>query len=59
MEGGAIAHVAFVNGVRFAVIRGISDSADGEATMDFPTFLPIAAKNSAALTLALVNDFKA
>ncbi len=57
MEGCAIAHVAFVNNIPFAVIRAISDSADGEATMDYPTFLPIAAKNSQALTLALIKKW--
>ena len=57
MEGGAIAHVAYVNRVNFAVIRGISDCADGSATMDFPAFLPIAAKNSTALTLALIKEY--
>ena len=57
MEGGAIAHTAFVNGTAFAVVRAISDSADGDATMDYPTFLPIAAKNSTALTLALIREF--
>ena len=57
MEGGAIAQVAYVNGVPFAVVRAISDSADGEATMDYPTFLPIAAKNSTAMTLALVEKY--
>lgn len=55
MEGCAIAHVAFVNNTPFAVVRAISDSADGEATMDYPTFLPIAAKNSQNLTIALVK----
>ena len=57
MEGCAIAQVAFVNGTPFAVVRAISDSADGEATMDYPTFLPIAARNSTNLTLALVKEF--
>jgi adenosylhomocysteine nucleosidase len=57
MEGCAIAQVAYVNGTPFAVVRAISDSADGEATMDYPTFLPIAAKNSTNLTLALVKEF--
>ena len=57
MEGCAIAQVAFVNNTPFAVIRAISDSADGEATMDYPTFLPIAAKNSQALTTALVKEW--
>ena len=55
MEGAAIAHVAFINSTPFAVVRAISDSADGEATMDYPTFFPIAARNSTALTLALIR----
>ncbi len=57
MEGGAVAHVAFVNNTPFAVIRAISDSADGEATMDYPTFMPIAAKISAELTLSLIKEY--
>ena len=57
MEGGAIAQVAFVNSTPVAVIRAISDSADGEASMDYPTFLPIAAKNSTELTLALIRKW--
>lgn len=55
MEGCAVAQVAFVNRIPFAVVRAISDSADGEATMDYPTFLPIAARNSTNLTLALIK----
>ena len=55
MEGCAIAQVAFVNNTPFAVVRAISDSADGEASMDYPTFLPIAAANSQSLTLALIT----
>ncbi len=55
MEGCAIAQVAYVNGTPFAVVRAISDSADGEATMDYPTFLPIAARNSTNLTLSLIE----
>ena len=57
MEGAAIAQVAFVNSVPFAVVRAISDSADGEATMDYPTFLPIAAANSAKMTLSLIEKY--
>lgn len=57
MEGAAIAQTAFVNSTPFAVVRAISDSADGTATMDYPTFLPIAARNSTALTLALVKNY--
>ena len=57
MEGCAIAQTAFVNKIPFAVIRAISDSADGEATMDYPTFLPIAAKRSQTLTLSLIEKW--
>jgi len=57
MEGGAIAHTAYVNGVPFMVIRAISDSADGEACMDYPTFLPLATRISTALTLALIEKY--
>jgi len=57
MEGASVAHVAFVNSTDCAVVRAISDSADGEATVDYPTFLAAAAKNSTALTLALVKAF--
>ena len=57
MEGCAIAQTAYVNGTPFAVVRAISDSADGEATMDYPTFLPIAARNSTNLTLALIEKW--
>ncbi len=57
MEGGAVAHTAFVNGTPFAIVRAISDSADGEAAMDYPTFLPLAAKRSAQLTLALAEKW--
>ena len=57
MEGCAIAQTAFVNDTPFAVVRAISDSADGEATMDYPTFLSIAAANSTKLTLALVKEW--
>ena len=57
MEGAAIAHAAFVNDTPFAVIRAISDSADGGANMDYMEFLPVAAKNSSALTLALIEKW--
>ena len=57
MEGCAIAQTAYVNGTPFAVVRAISDSADGEATMDYPTFLPLAARNSTNLTLALIEKW--
>ena len=57
MEGGAIAHTAFVNDTPFMVVRAISDSADGEACMDYPAFLPVATRISTALTLALIEKY--
>ena len=58
MEGAAIAQTCFVNNTPFAVIRAISDSADGGATMDYMEFLPIAAENSANLTKYLIENYK-
>ncbi len=53
MEGTAIAHGAWRNGVPFVVLRAISDKADDSAEMDYPTFERIAAQRCAAVTMAL------
>ena len=58
MEGAAIAHAAWRNGVPFVVIRAISDKADDSAEMDYPTFEAIAAKRSTELTNQLVRSLK-
>ena len=55
MEGTAIAHAAWRNGVPYVVIRAISDKADNSAEMDYPTFEAIAAKRCAAVTLELAK----
>lgn len=44
MEGAAIAHAAFSAGIPCAVLRVISDNADGSAQLDYPTFSLIAAE---------------
>ncbi len=49
MEGAAVAHVAYVNGVPFAVLRAISDSASGDAQMEYPKFVKMAAEKSHAI----------
>ena len=50
MEGAAIGHVCYVNGVDFAVIRCISDNADSEAgSMEYPELCRHAAKQSQEL----------
>lgn len=55
MEGAAISHAAWRNGIPFVVIRAISDKADASAEMDYPTFEAIAAKRCAAVTQTLAK----
>ena len=59
MEGAAIAHAAWKNGVPFVIIRAISDKADGSAHMDYPTFEAQAARRSAAVTALLAKKLAA
>ncbi|MBQ7660693.1 MAG: 5'-methylthioadenosine/adenosylhomocysteine nucleosidase [Clostridia bacterium] len=49
MEGAAVAHVAFVNSTPFVVLRAISDSATGDAQMEYPKFVAMAAARSHAI----------
>ena len=56
MEGTAIAHAAWRNGVPVVVIRAISDKADDSAQMDYPTFEAIAAKRSAEVSKMLARQ---
>ena len=58
MEGGAIAHVCYSNGVGCAVIRAISDSTDGAHHMEYTEFLPMAAENSANVVLAFLQSYR-
>lgn len=56
MEGAAIAHGAWRNGIPFVVIRAISDKADASAEMDYPTFEAIAAERCAQVTLIMAKE---
>lgn len=56
MEGAAIAHAAYKNGVPFVILRAISDKADDSAEMDYPTFENIAAHRCAAVTRMLAKS---
>ena len=55
MEGAAIAHAACAAGVPVCSLRVLSDRADGEAQVDYPTFVTQAAEKSAEATLAFLR----
>lgn len=55
MEGGAIAQVCRLNAVPFCVLRAISDSADDDSAMDYPSFVRMAAARSVALMHAFLR----
>ena len=55
MEGGSIAQVCYMNGVPCAVPRAISDSANDDSPVDFPTFAREAAEKSAKLLMKAVK----
>lgn len=57
MEGGALAQVAAVNGIPYAVVRTLSDRADGDAVADFQRFLPVIAKNSFAVVRTILSGY--
>lgn len=58
MEGAAIAHAAWRNGIPFVVIRAISDKADDSAQMEYPVFEAIAAKACAQVIITLAQFLK-
>lgn len=53
MEGAAIAHTAYCNGVPFVILRVISDKADESVQLDYPSFEAQAAHRCAAVTSSL------
>lgn len=59
MEATAIAQVCHSFAVPFVVVRAISDGGDGEANMSFEEFLPLAAKQSSKMVLALLENIDA
>ena len=58
MEGAAIGHACYLSNVEFVVIRCISDSATGDAEMEYPEMVKRAAKKSMALVEAMVSDME-
>ncbi len=58
MEGAAIAHAAYRNGLPFVILRAISDKADASVDMDYPTFERIAAHRCAQVAAALAKRLR-
>lgn len=58
MEGGAIGQVCYVNRVPFLILRAISDGANNESGMDYPTFLQAAANRSTEVLLNMLHILK-
>lgn len=56
MEGAAIAHVCYVGGVPFCVVRTISDGADGDKEMSYEAFCEKAAEKSAQIIINTVKS---
>jgi len=55
MEGAAIAHVAYLNGIPFLIIRAISDKADNSATMDYAEFEAKAIEHTVHLVMGMLK----
>ncbi len=56
MEGAAIAQACYLSKVPCAIVRAISDKADGSSSMDYPQFEAQAARQSAALMLRMLEQ---
>lgn len=58
MEGCAVAHVAYVNGVPLAVLRCITDLADDDAEDSYDELEKTAAEKSAAVILSALDNME-
>jgi len=58
MEAAAIAHVSHQFNIPFVVVRAISDVADKESHQSFDEFLIVAAKQSSAMVVTMLELFK-
>lgn len=56
MEGTAMAHAAYLNGINCLIIRAISDKADDSAEMDYPTFERKAAIHCAGMVREMMRQ---
>lgn len=56
MEGAAIGRVCAANGIPYAIVRALSDSADGDAPMDYRSFEERAAETGAAIVAEAIRE---
>ena len=56
MEGAAMAHTAYLNGVECLILRAISDKADGSANMDYGEFSKMAIEHTMKLILEMIPE---
>ena len=56
MEGAAVAHACWLNGLPFLIIRAISDKADGSEFLDYLLFEAKAGEDAARLLLAALPE---
>lgn len=56
MEAGAIGHTCCLNGVPFAVIRCMSDEADGKSPMTYQELKPFASERAASIIVKFLGD---
>ncbi|MBQ6374766.1 MAG: 5'-methylthioadenosine/adenosylhomocysteine nucleosidase [Clostridia bacterium] len=56
MEGAAIAQTCYIAGVPCAILRAISDSTDGNHSMEYAEFLPLAVEKSCSILLTMLQD---
>lgn len=57
MEGASIGQVCYVNKVKFAVLRAISDNADGGAVEDYPAFAKKTAENYVGIMARFAQEY--
>ena len=58
MEGASIGHVCLMNNIPFAVLRAISDGANDDSVIDYPTFAKLAAENSIKIIIDFLDNVK-
>lgn len=58
MEGAAVAHACYAHGTPCGVVRSISDQANGQSTMDYPSFTRLAASHSEQVVERLLRGME-